>query len=52
MMSYKGIKITLKNGEVDFIDPAEYVEIDNGECVYTYLAKDIDKIETYEESEE
>ena len=45
---YKGIKITYKNGEIDWYDPCTQIIIDNGEHEYKIEVDDIKKIETYE----
>ena len=44
----KGIKIILKDGTIDYYDPCEYIQIDNGEYVYKIKAEEIVSIETYE----
>jgi hypothetical protein len=43
----KGIKLTMKDGSLEYIDPADTIQIDNGENVYKYKAEDIAYIETY-----
>lgn len=43
----KGIKITLKNGNIEHYDPCEEIIIDNGAHQYKVQVDDIEKIESY-----
>ncbi len=48
---YKGIKITYKNGKVDWYDPCDEIIIDNGTHQYKIKVNQIEKMEEYTEDE-
>jgi len=44
----RGIKITMKNGKAEWIDPVVHVQIYNGYCNYLYALKDLENVEKLE----
>lgn len=44
----KGIKVELKDGSVEYYDPCDEIQIDNGINIYTIKVASIKSIEEYE----